>query len=75
MSMQPEASKPISPGRHSRNCSGVGWHNYWRARTKMWWSRGLGQQIGSHRMGGVVQERKLSRSGACGHHLKSLFKK
>src|SRR4030095_13115211 len=36
--------------------------------------RGLGQQIGSHRLGGVVQERKLSRSRACSHHLKSLLR-
>jgi hypothetical protein len=36
--------------------------------------RGFGQQAGSHGLGGLVQERTLSRSGSCGDNLKSLFR-
>src|ERR1700692_4422104 len=36
--------------------------------------RGLGQQAGSHGLGGLVQERTLSRSRFCGDNLTSLFR-
>jgi len=36
--------------------------------------RGSGQQTGSHGLGGLVQERALSRSDSCGDKLKSLFR-
>src|SRR3981189_1261609 len=35
---------------------------------------GFGQQTGSHGLGGLMQERTLSRSGSCTDNLKSLFR-